>query len=49
MGKGGPLWSPAGGSPYIVSFTILGESHRPTGDHKGPPCIHPATLAPTEF
>ncbi len=45
-GKGGPLWSPA-----VVQLEPLAIDEQavypPTGDHKGPPHIHPTTLAPT--
>ncbi|MGZ3621573.1 MAG: hypothetical protein ACXWPG_00600 [Ktedonobacteraceae bacterium] len=31
-----------------VGSTMHGPHPPPTGDHKGPPLIHPTTLAPTE-
>jgi hypothetical protein len=35
------------GSPGDAGSSMNGL-HAPTGDHKGPPRIHPAALAPTE-
>ncbi len=46
VGKGGPLWSPAVGR-LKTSASMNGSHAPPTGDRKGPPHIHPATLAPT--
>ena len=41
---GGPLWS-----PILRVVRPCGEyTQGTTGDHKGPPHIHPTTLAPTD-
>ncbi|MGZ3622438.1 MAG: hypothetical protein ACXWPG_05025 [Ktedonobacteraceae bacterium] len=44
---GGPLWSPAVGLEDVGS-SVNGPYPPLTGDHKGPPLVHPTTLAPTE-
>ena len=36
------------GSPEVVGSSMNGRIPPPTGDHKGPPPVHPTTLAPTE-
>ena len=41
VGLGGPLWSPA-----VVRLRT--SAHPCTGDHKGPPLVHPTALAHTE-
>ncbi len=36
------------GSSEDAGLSFNGSIPPPTGDHKGPPGVHPATLAPTE-
>ncbi len=44
-------WVGLYGRPPWVAWTrwlVDGPHAPPTGDHKGPPPVHPTTLAPTE-
>jgi len=37
------------GLPEDIGSSMKGSYPPPTGDHKGPPPIHPTALAPTEY
>jgi len=37
------------GLPEDIGSSMKGSYPPPTGDHQGPPPIHPTALAPTEY
>ena len=47
MGLGGPLWSPAGWGGDRVPAGYQ-QDEQDAGDHKGPPRLTSAALAPTD-